>query len=283
MRKSCAAGSAASSSARASASVRASGNIRRPNTVPARWISAFHWPLSRDAATWQVTICRSIGVAPVPVAACRVANSTMRAGEAPADGEPEAVTRDQMSVALPQIVRRDVAEQQRMEHALAGVVADVPREHRVGDLETGRLGREPRPEDQPVAPVLEVVRQRERLLGEARQPVADLAGQRGEQREPDGDVRHHGRSQRRIEPVDDAHGRLGHDHRAPDRHEQQHPLRVVLPRAAEGGAEEHPGETRDPGELRERDVGAAAGDGGDGVQEIDEVGPAAEGEELVHR
>ena len=39
-----------------------------------------------------------MGVAPVPVAGCLVANSTMRAGEAPADGEPEAVTSDQMSV-----------------------------------------------------------------------------------------------------------------------------------------------------------------------------------------
>ena len=72
--------------------------MRRPNTVPARWISAFHSPLSRPAASRQVTICRSIGVAPVPLAAWRVANSTMRAGEAPADGEPVAVTSDQISV-----------------------------------------------------------------------------------------------------------------------------------------------------------------------------------------
>ena len=98
IRKPCAAGRAASSSARASAPVLASGNIRRPNTVPARWISAFHCALRRVAPTWQVTISRSIGVAPVPVAACRVAYSNMRAGEAPADGEPVAVTSDQMSV-----------------------------------------------------------------------------------------------------------------------------------------------------------------------------------------
>ena len=90
MRKSWAAGKAASSSARARASVLASGNILRPNTVPARAISAFHCALRRDAASRQVTIWRSIGVAPVPVAAWRVANSTMRAGEAPAEGEPVA-------------------------------------------------------------------------------------------------------------------------------------------------------------------------------------------------
>ena len=98
IRKSWEAGSAASSSARASASVRASGKMRRPNTVPARAISAFHRPFNRPAATWQVTISRSTGVAPVPVAGCLVANSTIRAGDAPADGEPVAVTSDQMSV-----------------------------------------------------------------------------------------------------------------------------------------------------------------------------------------
>ena len=98
MRKPCAAGSAASSSARASASVREPGNIRRPNTVPARAISAFHSALRRPAPAWQVTISRAMGVAPVPTAACLVANSNMRAGEAPADGVPPAVTSPQMSV-----------------------------------------------------------------------------------------------------------------------------------------------------------------------------------------
>ena len=71
-----------------------------------------------------------------------------------------------MSVRLAKIVRRDVPEQQRVEDALAGVVADVAREHRVGDFEAGGLGREPGAEDQPVAPVLEVVRQGERLLSQ---------------------------------------------------------------------------------------------------------------------
>ena len=59
-------------------------------------------------------------------------------------------------------------------------------------------------------------------------------------------------------------------------------LALSLPRAAEGGAEQNPGKPGDAGELRELDIGAAAGDRGDGVQEIDEVGAAAEGEELVH-
>ena len=86
--------------------MRASGNILRPNTVPARAISAFHWAFSLPAPTWQVTISRSIGVAPVPTAACRVANSNMRAGEAPADGVPVAVTSPQMSV----LSRRSSAE-----------------------------------------------------------------------------------------------------------------------------------------------------------------------------
>ena len=98
MRKSCAAGRAASSSARASASVLASGKMRRPKMVPARWISAFHSAFSLPAPTWQVTISRSIGVAPVPTAGSLVANSNMRAGEAPAEGVPVAVTSLQMSV-----------------------------------------------------------------------------------------------------------------------------------------------------------------------------------------
>ena len=98
IRKSWAAGKAASSSARASASVREPGKMRRPKIVPARAISAFHCAFSRPAPAWQVTISRAIGVAPVPTAACRVANSNMRAGEAPADGVPPAVTRPQMSV-----------------------------------------------------------------------------------------------------------------------------------------------------------------------------------------
>ena len=83
----------------------------------------------------------------------------MRAGEAPAEGEPDAVTSRPDVGGFAQVVRRDVAEQQRMEHALARVVADVAREHRVGDLEARGLGREPRPEDQAVPLVLEVVRQ----------------------------------------------------------------------------------------------------------------------------
>ena len=106
IRKSCAAGNAASNSARASASVREPGNMRRPNTVPARWISAFHCAFSRTAPAWQVTICRSMGVAPVPTAAWRVANSNMRAGEAPAEGVPLAVTSPQISV----LSRRSSAE-----------------------------------------------------------------------------------------------------------------------------------------------------------------------------
>ena len=183
---------------------------------------------------------------------------------------------------FPQIVGRDVAEQQGVEHALPGVAADVPREHRVGDLQPRRLGREPGPEDQPVALVGEVVRQGERLLGEPRQPVAHLRRKGSEQREADRHVRHHGGRERGIEPVDHPHGRLGHDHRAPDGDEQQEPLGVVLPGAAEGGAEQHPGQPGDAGELRERDVGPARGDRGDRVQQVDQVGAAAEGEELVH-
>ena len=50
--------------------------------------------------------------------------------------------------AFPQIVGRDVAEQQGVEHALPDIVAHVPREHRVGDLQAGRRGGEPGPEDQ---------------------------------------------------------------------------------------------------------------------------------------
>ena len=106
MRKSWAAGSDARSSALASASVLASGNILRPKIVPARAISAFHCAFSRPAALRQVTIERSTVVAPVPEAACLMANSIMRAGEAPADGVPVAVTSRQMSV----LSRRSSAE-----------------------------------------------------------------------------------------------------------------------------------------------------------------------------
>ena len=183
---------------------------------------------------------------------------------------------------LPQIVGRDVAEQQRVEHALAGIVADVAREHRVGDLQPRGRGREPRPEDQPVSAVGEVVRQREGLFGEPRQAVADLAGERGEQREADGHVGHHGGRQGGVQPVHHPHRRFRHDHRAPDGDEQQHPLGVVLPRAAEGGAEQDPAEPAHARELSQRDIGAARGDGGDRVQQVDQIGAAAEGEELVH-
>ena len=137
-------------------------------------ISAFHCAFNRAAPAWQVTISRAIGVAPVPTAACLVANSNMRAGEAPADGVPPAVTSPQISVDLAQIVGRDMAEQQGVEHALPGIVADIPCKHRVGDFQAGRRGGEPRPEDQPVALVGEIVRQGEGLFGEAGQPVADL-------------------------------------------------------------------------------------------------------------
>ena len=106
IRKSCAAGSAASSSARASACVLASGKMRRPNSVPARVISPAHAAFSRVAPSRQVTISLSTGVAPVAPAGWRVANSNMRAGEAPADGEPPAVTRAQTSV----LSRRSSAE-----------------------------------------------------------------------------------------------------------------------------------------------------------------------------
>ncbi len=137
-----------------------------------------------------------------------------------------------------------MAEQQRVEHALAGEGAEVAREHRVGDFEPGRRAREPCAEDEPVALVGEVARQRERLLGQAREPVAHLGGERGEQREPDRHVGDHGGCQRRVEPVHHPHRGPGHDHRAPHGDEQQDPLGVVLPRPAEGGAEQDPGGPR---------------------------------------
>ena len=50
---------------------------------------------------------------------------------------------------------------------MAGETAQVAREHRVGHFEPRRGGGEPRPEDEAVALVGEVVRERERLLGDA--------------------------------------------------------------------------------------------------------------------
>ena len=86
------------SSARASASVAAPGKSLSPNTPVARSISAAHSVSSRAADSAQVTICVSTGVAPVAPAGPRVANSTSRAGEAPAEGEPVFVTSAQRSV-----------------------------------------------------------------------------------------------------------------------------------------------------------------------------------------
>ena len=57
-----------------------------------------HRASRRDAATAHVTISRSSVVAPVPEGAPRVTYSTMRAGDAPAEGEPEAVTSAHRSV-----------------------------------------------------------------------------------------------------------------------------------------------------------------------------------------
>ena len=106
VRKPCAAGSAASSSARARVSVAAPGNRRRPKIPEARAISAFHRASRRAAPSAQVTISRSTGVAPLGEGAWRVANSNMRAGDAPAEGEPALVTSPQMSV----LSRRSSAE-----------------------------------------------------------------------------------------------------------------------------------------------------------------------------
>ena len=184
--------------------------------------------------------------------------------------------------ALAQVVGGDVAEQKGVEDALADVVAQVAREDGVGDLHAGGGVGEFGSEDQPVAAVGEVVGQRERLLGQPRQPVAHFGGHGGEEREADGHVGDHRRRERGVEAVDDAHGGPGDDHRAPDDGEEQHPPGVVAPRSAEGGAQQDPCEAGDAGELRQLHVGAAAGDGGDGVEQVDEIGPAAEGEEFVH-
>ena len=173
-------------------------------------------------------------------------------------------------------------QQQRMEDALLREVPEVPREDRVRHLEPGRGGGEPGPEDQPVATVDEVVRQGERLLGEAGEAVPHLARDRGEECQADRHVGDDCRGERRVQPVDHAHGRLRHDHRAPDRDEEEEPLRVVAPAPAEGRAEDDPGDATRARELREGHVGAARRDRGDRVQQVDQVRAAAEGEEFVH-
>ena len=63
-----------------------------------RPISAAHCGVSRAEDSAQVTTSVSTGVAPVAPAVPRVANSTSRAGEAPAEGEPALVTSAQSSV-----------------------------------------------------------------------------------------------------------------------------------------------------------------------------------------
>ena len=183
---------------------------------------------------------------------------------------------------FPQIVRGDVPEQERMKNALAGVGPQVPGKHRIGDLHAGDRIGEPRSEDHSVALIGEIVRQGERLLGEPREPVTDLGRDRGEERKPHRDVVHHRGRERRIQPIHDPHGGLRHDHRAPDRSEHQHPFGVVLPGAAEGGPEQDPGQPRDTRELGEREVRVAPGNGGDGVEQVHQVDPAAQGVEFVH-
>ena len=86
------------SSARANASLAAPGKSLIPKTPEARVTSAPQSASRRDAAVAHVTIPRSSVVAPVPEAAPLLAYSTMRAGDAPAEGDPEAVTSAQRSV-----------------------------------------------------------------------------------------------------------------------------------------------------------------------------------------
>ena len=184
---------------------------------------------------------------------------------------------------LPQIVRGNVPQQQRVKNALTGVVSEIPGEHRIGDLHASDGVGEPGPEDHPVTLVGEIVRQRERLLREPCQPVTDFGRERGEQRKPDRHVGHHRGRERGVQPVHDPHGGLRHDHRAPHGGEHQHPFGVVLPVSAERRSEKNPGESGDTGDLGEREVGAAAGDGGHRVEQVDQVNAAAEGEQFVHR
>ena len=146
------------SSARARASVAAPGKSLHPKMPDALAISAPQSALSRGAASAQVTISRSMGVAPVPDGVPRVAYSTMRAGEAPAEGDPVDVTSRQISVLSRRSSAETLAQEQGVEHALPCVGPEVPREHRVGHLHAGRGGREPRAEDQAVAAVGQVVR-----------------------------------------------------------------------------------------------------------------------------
>ena len=133
-----------------------------------------------------------------------------------------------------------------------------------------------------MALVGEIVRQRERLLGEPGESVTDLRRERGEEREPDRDVVHHGGRERRVQPVHDPHGGLRDDHDTPHGGEHQHPFGVVLPGAAERGPEQDPAKPRHARELGEREVRVPAGDGGDGVEQVHQVDTAAEGEEFVH-
>ena len=169
-----------------------------------------------------------------------------------------------------------------MEHALSRIGPEVPGEDGVGHFHPGRGGREPRPEDEAVSPVGQVVREGEGLLGQPREPVTHPARERGEERESQRHVRHDRGRERGVEPVHHPDRRLGDHQRAPYADEEEQPLRVVLPRAPEGGAEEHPGEPGDAGQPGQRHEGPATGDRGDRVQEIDEIGPAAQGEEFIH-
>ena len=245
-------------------------------------ISAPQSASSREAASAQVTIPRSMGVAPVPDGRPPGRVLHHARGRGPGGGRSRGRDERPDIGALAQVVGRDVAQEQGVEHALPRIGPEVPREHRVGHLHAGRGGREPRAEDQAVAAVGQVVRKGEGLLGQPGQAVAHLARQGGEEGQAERDVVDDRGRQRRVEPVHDPHGRLGDHHRAPDGDEEEDPLGVVLPRAAEGGAEQGPGEpgdARDPGQGHE---GPAAGDRGDRVQEVDQIGPAAQGEELVH-
>ena len=184
---------------------------------------------------------------------------------------------------FPQIVRGDVSQKQRMEDALAGVGPEVAGKHRIGDLHAGDRIGEPRSEDHPVALIGEIVRQGERLLRKPCQPVTDLRRDRREERKPHRDVRPppraRGAGSSRSTTRTVAFGTIIAPQTAVNISTHlalsfQEPPNAVLNRIQASPAT--------PASWASDEIRVAPGNGGDGVEQVHQVDPAAQGVEFVH-
>ena len=201
------------------------------------------------------------------------------------------------------------------------MLVEVGPEFRVGQLEALRLLEQPGAIDDAVGRQLQGVGHDEHGLGGAAHPVADLAGERGHDPEPERHVGDRGGSKARIEPVGhlDRHGRHQQhqvDHgrleepvepgapvedlarpaqvQATERqaHEaQQHqvdhgrleePVEPGAPVEVEGDDQQRVGEPHHHHHLEHGAVAPASRPGRDRIEGVDEILAAADREDLEH-